>query len=146
MKSNAPGISLGAIALALSSSTLCEARVRLTTLSDNGGPASDLLACVGAAFPLEEQAKLGSNDFHAWLFVAKLEGVPATPHAVQLLLTVDELQPKGSEESLGVPLRFLSWRSFQGEATDAELCAEVAVAIRAGVADVGPGMRAIRQK
>lgn len=146
MRSNAFGITLGAMALALSSSAQCEARVRLTTLSDNGGPASGLLACVSTAFPLEEQTELGSEDFHAWLFVAKLENVPAAPHAVQLLLTVDEPELKRSEENLGVPLRFISWRSFQGEATDAEVCAEIAEAIRAGVADVGPGMRAIRQK
>jgi hypothetical protein len=96
--------------------------------------------------PVEERAQLGTNDFHAWLFVAKLEGVPVAPHAVHLLLTVDEPEAKKAQEDLGVPLRFLSWRSFQGEATDEAFCVEIAQAIRAGVADAGPGVRAIRVK
>ena len=146
MKPTGFGIKLGAMALALSLSAPSEGMVRVTTLSDTGGPAPGLLSCVSEAFPVEERAQLGTNDFHAWLFVAKLEGVPVAPHAVHLLLTVDEPEAKKAQEDLGVPLRFLSWRSFQGEATDEAFCVEIAQAIRAGVADAGPGVRAIRVK
>jgi len=64
MRWNACGIALGAMALALFSSAQCEGGARLTTLSDNGGPGPGLLACVRTASPLEEQAELGSSDFH----------------------------------------------------------------------------------
>ncbi len=146
MKPTAVRINLGAMALALLVSAPIAATVRVSTLSDNGGPAPDLLACVGEAFPLDEREDLGSKDFHAWLFVAKVEGLPAAPHAVHLLLTIDESEMREAQEGAGIPLSFLSWRSFQGDATDAVFCEEVAKAIRAGVADVGPGLRAIRVK
>lgn len=134
-------------AMALLAAPPSEARVRVTTASDNGGPAPGLLFCVNSAIAPDDDAGVEiATDFHAWLFVTKLDGAPAAPHAIHLFLTVDASEREPDRERIGIPLRLASWRSFQGDATDPELCASIAAAIRRGVAGAGPGFRSIRSE
>lgn len=122
------------------------AKVRLTTATDSGGPASALLACVGPAMAQDNaSAASAETDFHAWLFVTAIEGAAAAPHAIHLFLTVDDADAAKRTGQVGIPLSFVSWRSFQGEATDPALCSEIARAIQRGVADAGPGLRSIKR-
>lgn len=133
-----------AVSFALLAAAPVEARVRITTATDSGGPASALLSCVGSAMAQDDGPEPSdTTGFHAWLFVTALEGRAAAPHAIHLFLTVDDADEARRDSEIGIPLSFVSWRSFQGEATDPSLCADIAQAIRRGVAGAGPGVRAI---